>query len=1004
MNDDMRSALTVTADASQVVTENRRAVESQRELQRATEETSRAMIRAGDEQAKASARQSAQSRAPASVTPFPSQQDYHITAFREYQREAENAAKAYRALEDSLQPIVRVERELASAQEVVNRALAAGRVTAEQAAKTLAELERRFEGVLDAQRMGPGATEFKRALEADERAVRQLMATLDPASRAAREFEQSQQLITRSLRQGIITSDEATRAMARLEAAQATAGRTGVTMGHQVQNASFQVTDAIVQIQGGVAPSVAIAQQLPQLLGGFGALGAVLGLVVAVGAPLAAMWMRDADAAGSLDDRLQALETSLGSVRDHMKILQDTKLDDTFGSLSGSARSLTEELLKLDRAAELKNFEKALDETLKKDVDPGFWQRLMASYISGQDASGAFDRDKILGAYSQENYTTLTGGRGPSYDEFQSSRAEITALAKAGEVEKVVNRVDALLASFAEGGPITELNADLVDMLSTMGDWARRTAEVEALYNGSAEAARKLREEEEKAAEGRKDGAERIRIAEQELALRATITRYGEDSRQAEVERDRIARENYDLELQRANVLGDQRTKLMEIWDQNNAVTDATAAWAERMSGVRSEVDGILSALGSMAGGLVDRAAKQAELQALQAGATVSDAAAAGRTKRREIQKTARAGSLGGGWLGNFVASAESAWDASGDAIDQQIEAARAAARERDRKSKGGSASRGLGAISGVKEELARLRPSYDADIDAADAWREKALASLDKTKAGYEQFARDVKIIYDEKVADAYEADLKRRDDWAAGSERAQLKLGEDMMTWADLSEGIFTKFAEAGEDAFASLAVSGKVSMADMVDFVVEQFARLAYQQAIQPGFSQLLNSASNVVGAWFGATPTTTPAAGATTVKTQHTGSPGVQRSYALNGYGDTPRREEHLTMVRDGEQIMTSRALENAGALISAMSSVISKSNQAINVDSRPIINPVNKTGRNLDFEVEETTDSSGRRRFDLVASELVTTGISAKGGKARKQLARMGVRDPGVRRP
>lgn len=53
-----------------------------------------------------------------------------------------------------------------------------------------------------------------------------------------------------------------------------------------VQNASFQMADFAAQVGAGTSASVALGQQLPQLLGGFGILGAVLGAVVAVAVPL----------------------------------------------------------------------------------------------------------------------------------------------------------------------------------------------------------------------------------------------------------------------------------------------------------------------------------------------------------------------------------------------------------------------------------------------------------------------------------------------------------------------------------------------------------------------------------------------------------------------------------------------------------------------------------------------------------------------------------------------
>lgn len=52
--------------------------------------------------------------------------------------------------------------------------------------------------------------------------------------------------------------------------------------GAAIQNTSYQVQDFAVQLQSGTSATTALSQQLPQLLGGFGMLGVVLGGAVAV--------------------------------------------------------------------------------------------------------------------------------------------------------------------------------------------------------------------------------------------------------------------------------------------------------------------------------------------------------------------------------------------------------------------------------------------------------------------------------------------------------------------------------------------------------------------------------------------------------------------------------------------------------------------------------------------------------------------------------------------------
>lgn len=56
--------------------------------------------------------------------------------------------------------------------------------------------------------------------------------------------------------------------------------------GRSIQNVSFQLGDFATQVGAGTSASIALGQQLPQLLGGFGALGAAMGAVVAIGVPL----------------------------------------------------------------------------------------------------------------------------------------------------------------------------------------------------------------------------------------------------------------------------------------------------------------------------------------------------------------------------------------------------------------------------------------------------------------------------------------------------------------------------------------------------------------------------------------------------------------------------------------------------------------------------------------------------------------------------------------------
>lgn len=90
---------------------------------------------------------------------------------------------------------------------------------------------------------------------------------------------------------------------------------------HGIQNAAFQVGDFAVQVGGGVDASRALAQQLPQLLGGLGVFGAVAGAAVAVVVPLVSAMQNmtiEGQAAtemfGTLQPVIRGIATTLGRV------------------------------------------------------------------------------------------------------------------------------------------------------------------------------------------------------------------------------------------------------------------------------------------------------------------------------------------------------------------------------------------------------------------------------------------------------------------------------------------------------------------------------------------------------------------------------------------------------------------------------------------------------------------------------------------------------------------
>lgn len=197
------------------------------------------------------------------------------------------------------------------------------------------------------------AAVFEAALEREDQAFRDLRASLDPAFAATQRYERAVEQATQAVRMGIATQEEANRVIAMARGRMDTFGSVVAAGGQglnayrgQIQNAAFQIGDFAVQVGGGTRASTALAQQLPQLLGGFGAIGAVLGAGFAIGIPLlTAAFSDNGAAATSLADNLTELENSLASLQAVTEVYTAEGLQDQidkYGEMSAAVLLLIE--------------------------------------------------------------------------------------------------------------------------------------------------------------------------------------------------------------------------------------------------------------------------------------------------------------------------------------------------------------------------------------------------------------------------------------------------------------------------------------------------------------------------------------------------------------------------------------------------------------------------------------------------------------------------------------
>ncbi len=274
---------------------------------------------------------------------------------------------------------------------------------------------------------------------------------------------------------------------------------------------------------------------------------------------------------------------------------------------------------------------------------------------------------------------------------------------------------------------------------------------------------------------------------------------------------------------------------------QIKTLEGSTDRWARSMSSVLAEVNGIRAALADLGGGLLSRAAKGVELQALKAGKSLAEASAAGR--RFEInteydKKVADAGNA----VERIALEAARRVALSEIKLDQELSAAQAAARERERESR-----KSGGGTAKQREEVQELIGSLQSELAVmreTDPVKARLL-SLSEQMAGATDAER--KAIMDlveeqDRVKHGWEGVKKALGDYAEDSKR----IGDDI---GDAFKGAFT----GAEAAIRQFAMTGKMEFRELVQSLLADLAVLTAKKGILGPLSDALSNSIGGAGNW-------------------------------------------------------------------------------------------------------------------------------------------------------
>lgn len=234
-----------------------------------------------------------------------------------------------------------------------------------------------------------------------------------------------------------------------------------------LQNVSFQLQDIFVQIAGGQGVTRALGQQLPQLLGGFGALGAGIGVAISA-MPLLIGYFTDAgDESEDFKKTLEGLETALRDLETAQKDLA-TPVDDLiekYRTLAGVMReAYAEQLRGAERA--LKSSSADVLKGITDQIDVGSQQSNADAY---QQTIDAVTRALEQGIITQEEYNARVADLGanaaPTVSLLDELDAALKSVADAQSLEDYARAWADVRDFIAANRSVLEDNGVAVDAL-----------------------------------------------------------------------------------------------------------------------------------------------------------------------------------------------------------------------------------------------------------------------------------------------------------------------------------------------------------------------------------------------------------------------------------------------------------------------------------------------------------------------------------------------------------
>lgn len=260
--------------------------------------------------------------------------------------------------------------------------------------------------------------------------------------------------------------------------------------------------------------------------------------------------------------------------------------------------------------------------------------------------------------------------------------------------------------------------------------------------------------------------------------------------------------------------------------------------------------------------------------------------------------------------------------------------------------------------IEDIKNKILELKTPYEQAMAKADEWKANALKNLDASSKDYEKYKEQISQVYDNMVKKADEVALKSSKSLEDGFKRGVVNLQEELSDFASLSESAVKNAFNNMENVLADFVATGKANIADLVQSIVSDFAKIAIRQSItQPlmaGISSYFGFATAHSGGIVGADSLATKSASVTSFI-------GAPRFHSGGIVGD-----EVPIIAKRGEGVFTREQMKALGDNAKVPVYVdINVHNNAPNTQARATSNRDNNGNVSIDVIVEQIEGAIGK---------------------------------------